>query len=35
MIVNALSLDASADTGGQNPPIAANFTVTGFRAAGP
>jgi general secretion pathway protein M len=35
MIVNALSLDSSADSGGQNPPIAASFTVTAFRAAGP
>jgi general secretion pathway protein M len=33
MIVNALSLDSSADSGGQNPPIAASFTVTAFRAA--
>jgi general secretion pathway protein M len=36
MIVNALSLDSSGDSsGGPNPAIAANFSVTGFRAAGP
>jgi general secretion pathway protein M len=36
MIVNALSLDNSADAGsGQAPVIAANFTVIGFRAGGP
>ena len=36
MIVNALSLDSSADTGsGEDPAIAANFTVTGFRAGAP
>lgn len=35
MIVNAVTLDNSADAGsGQAPVIAANFTVIGFRAGG-